>query len=39
MLDMKEASLLNAQILPFLDYKSLPSYAYCNLICNFYCLQ
>jgi hypothetical protein len=25
-LDMKESSFLNAQILPFLDYKSLPSY-------------
>jgi len=25
-LEMKECSLLNAQILPFLDYKSLPSY-------------
>ncbi len=27
LIDMKEASLLNSQILPFLDYKSLPSYA------------
>ena len=26
LVDMKECSLLNAQILPFLDYKSLPSY-------------
>jgi hypothetical protein len=26
LLDMKESSFLNAQILPFLDYKSLPSY-------------
>lgn len=27
LIEMKEASLLNAQILPFIDYKSLPSYA------------